>query len=534
MSSKSIPCRHWMLKGYCDMKDDCKFGHGDREAFAGLGVQFKTKLCRVYLQSGSCPNGPTCSFAHGDSDLRSLWPGLGGRAGGPRFPGDNMKTVMCKNWTELGTCSFGEKCTFAHSEEQIRNGKEQKILFQNPLYKTTLCKQYSEGDFCELGENCHFAHGKDELRVLRPLEKTDPSNDPSFKTVICKNWEESDGSCEYGDSCRFAHGKEELRVVRNSEGLGMSSKNISPQYKTVMCSKIQDCKFGAGCSFAHSELELRTVQQNLAEINPNYKGTLCKYYMSTGQCEFGSICQYAHGDAELKVNKNNNSSKLINYNSSFLANNQFNSPQFKTILCKNYEETGKCEFASKCQFAHGELELRTVPQNYLGPRPVEARRELCKVWLQTGQCHRPLCPAAHCLNELTSNQLCRNIRERGYCQYDSSCQICPTITPRKAPLSPTARPVKVVLCQVYSQGGRCERGPACTFAHGMEELHVYRTRQVPNYRTTLCQTWSNSGQCRYGETCMYAHGNGQLRTKTTSGDLFSSPSGVPDCKRIKY
>ena len=75
--------------------------------------------------------------------------------------------------------------------------------------------------------------------------------------------------------------------------------------------------------------------------------------MSTGQCEFGSICQYAHGDAELKVNKNNNSSKLINYNSSFLANNQFNSPQFKTILCKNYEETGKCEFASKCQFAHG-------------------------------------------------------------------------------------------------------------------------------------------------------------------------------------
>ena len=25
-------------------------------------------------------------------------------------------------------------------------------------------------------------------------------------------------------------------------------------------------------------------------------GTLCKYYMSTGQCEFGSICQYAHGE----------------------------------------------------------------------------------------------------------------------------------------------------------------------------------------------------------------------------------------------
>ena len=391
MSSKNIPCRHWMLKvsravlqqtpvtvtcqGYCDMKDDCKFGHGDREAFAGGGGgQFKTRLCRVFLQSGSCPNGITCSFAHGDSDLRTAWPGTGGRAGGPRFPGDNMKTVMCKNWTELGTCSFGEKCTFAHSEEQIRNGKEQKIIFQNPLYKTTLCKQYTEGDFCELGENCHFAHGKDELRVLRPLEKSDPSNDPSFKTVLCKNWEETDGSCEYGDSCRFAHGKEELRVMKSTEGGTLvSNRNTSPQYKTVMCSKIQECKFGAGCNFAHSELELRTVQQNLAEINPNYKGkkiqfeddlnfdtfraagTLCKYFMTTGQCEFGSICQYAHGDSELRVNQSPTSSKLINYNNSFLAENHFNSPQFKTILCKNFEDTGKCDFASRCQFAHGKL-----------------------------------------------------------------------------------------------------------------------------------------------------------------------------------
>ena len=34
-----------------------------------------------------------------------------------------------------------------------------------------------------------------------------------------------------------------------------------------------DCKFGSiNCNFAHSEEELRTVQENLAEINPNYKG----------------------------------------------------------------------------------------------------------------------------------------------------------------------------------------------------------------------------------------------------------------------
>ena len=42
--------------------------------------------------------------------------------------------------------------------------------------------------------------------------------------------------------------------------------------------------------------QVRNVQMNLAALNPNYKGSLCKYFMTTGECEFGSICQYAHGN----------------------------------------------------------------------------------------------------------------------------------------------------------------------------------------------------------------------------------------------
>ena len=42
----------------------------------------------------------------------------------------------------------------------------------------------------------------------------------------------------------------------------------------------------------------------------------------------------------------------------------------------------------------------------------------------------------------------------------------------------TGKPVKVVLCQQYSQAGNCERGEACQFAHGLQELHYYRARQV--------------------------------------------------------
>ena len=40
------------------------------------------------------------------------------------------------------------------------------------------------------------------------------------------------------------------------------------------------------------------------------------------------------------------------------------------------------------------------------------------------------------------------------------------------------KPVKVVLCQQYSQAGTCERGDGCQFAHGLQELQYYRARQV--------------------------------------------------------
>ena len=89
----------------------------------------------------------------------------------------------------------------------------------------------------------------------------------------------------------------------------------SPQYKTVLCQQFMEgngCQFGESCSFAHGHGEVeflltlthmfnlisqvRNVQMNLAALNPNYKGSLCKYFMTTGECEFGSICQYAHGN----------------------------------------------------------------------------------------------------------------------------------------------------------------------------------------------------------------------------------------------
>lgn len=46
---------------------------------------------------------------------------------------------------------------------------------------------------------------------------------------------------------------------------------------------------------------------------------------------------------------------------------------YKTELCRSWEEKGSCRYGSKCQFAHGEEELRKVP------RHPKYKTEICRV-----------------------------------------------------------------------------------------------------------------------------------------------------------
>lgn len=37
--------------------------------------------------------------------------------------------------------------------------------------------------------------------------------------------------------------------------------------------------------------------------------------------------------------------------------------RYKTRMCRNYEESGRCPYENKCMFAHGDAELRTTEMN---------------------------------------------------------------------------------------------------------------------------------------------------------------------------
>ncbi|KAI5827579.1 hypothetical protein K523DRAFT_278691 [Schizophyllum commune Tattone D] len=53
---------------------------------------------------------------------------------------------------------------------------------------------------------------------------------------------------------------------------------------------------------------------------------------------------------------------------------------YKTELCRSWEEKGTCRYGAKCQFAHGEEELRTVQ------RHPKYKTEICRTFWVSGSC----------------------------------------------------------------------------------------------------------------------------------------------------
>ena len=76
----------------------------------------------------------------------------------------------------------------------------------------------------------------------------------------------------------------------------------------------------------------------IENFRQNFKTELCRNWEETGACEFAQECAYAHGQQELQ-NKAHASHK-----------------NYKTKLCKKWHVTtpGKCSYRGKCQFIHDE------------------------------------------------------------------------------------------------------------------------------------------------------------------------------------
>eukprot|EP00457_Paulinella_chromatophora_P001763 gb/GEZN01001765.1/.p1 GENE.gb/GEZN01001765.1/~~gb/GEZN01001765.1/.p1 ORF type:complete len:685 (+),score=59.89 gb/GEZN01001765.1/:167-2221(+) len=96
--------------------------------------------------------------------------------------------------------------------------------------------------------------------------------------------------------------------------------------------------------------------------------------------------------------------------------------KYKTELCKKFSKFGSCRYAQKCQFAHGEEELRNLPRHR------KYKTEMCKNLLAKGHC--------------PYGTRCRFLHDDDDSNRDSSSQQLNTLdwSPPKSPRSRNSEP----------------------------------------------------------------------------------------------
>ena len=76
------------------------------------------------------------------------------------------------------------------------------------------------------------------------------------------------------------------------------------------------------------------------------------------------------------------------------SSSKVNTSRYKTELCRPFSEHGTCKYGEKCQFAHGQTELRTVT------RHPKYKTDLCRTYHSVGFCpYGPRCHFVHNLDE---------------------------------------------------------------------------------------------------------------------------------------
>lgn len=67
-----------------------------------------------------------------------------------------------------------------------------------------------------------------------------------------------------------------------------------------------------------------------------YKTEMCATFSTTGACPYNSKCRFAHGKQELRsVNRH---------------------PKFRSTICRNFAKTGSCNYGERCCFIHSTKE----------------------------------------------------------------------------------------------------------------------------------------------------------------------------------
>ncbi|XP_068612760.1 mRNA decay activator protein ZFP36L1-like [Brachionichthys hirsutus] len=99
-----------------------------------------------------------------------------------------------------------------------------------------------------------------------------------------------------------------------------------------------------GTDVKHSQSDVGPIALNAGSSSlssSRYKTELCRSFTESGLCKYGGKCQFAHGQEELR--------DLSRH------------PKYKTEPCRTFHTIGFCPYGMRCHFVHNNEEDKTPP-----------------------------------------------------------------------------------------------------------------------------------------------------------------------------
>lgn len=96
---------------------------------------------------------------------------------------------------------------------------------------------------------------------------------------------------------------------------------------------------------------LEDVKKPCQSSTNRYKTELCRPFQENRFCKYGDKCQFAHGEDDLRVLPRH--------------------PKYKTELCRTYHSSGFCPYGPRCHFIHNMEEARQLPPETPPHSPVK-------------------------------------------------------------------------------------------------------------------------------------------------------------------
>ncbi|KAH0509143.1 Zinc finger protein 36, C3H1 type-like 3 [Microtus ochrogaster] len=83
-----------------------------------------------------------------------------------------------------------------------------------------------------------------------------------------------------------------------------------------------------------------------------YKTELCRPFEESGRCRYGQKCQFAHGSRELRT--------------------PLRHPKYKTEPCRTFHSVGICPYGTRCHFIHNQHDHQALPSGSASEEPCSA------------------------------------------------------------------------------------------------------------------------------------------------------------------